>query len=136
MRALAILASAACLTLLAACTPNATSQTAAVSDTVTWTNPTANTDGSALTDLASVRLQWGTVSGGPYSTGSLVVTDTTAAPVTTATIPRAGTGVGTLCYVAVAVSAAGQQSAPSNEACKTVAPPPPTPNAPTGLAAK
>ena len=136
MRALAIFCAAACLTLLAACTPNATSQTAAVTDTVTWTNPTANTDGSALTDLASVRIQWGTVSGGPYSTGSLTVTDTNASPVTTASIPRAGTGVGTLCYVAIAVSTAGTQSVPSNEACKTIAPPPPTPNPVTNLTAK
>lgn len=122
--------------LLAACTPNATSQTAAVSDTVTWTNPTANTDGSALTDLASVRLQWGTAAGGPYSTGSLIVADTSAAPVTTATVPRAGTGVGTLCYVAVAVASSGTESAPSNEACKTVAPPPTVPKAPNHLSAK
>jgi hypothetical protein len=36
--------------------------------TVTWRNPTTNTDGSALTDLSSIELEWGTCAGSAFGT--------------------------------------------------------------------
>lgn len=95
--------------------PGETQQTV---DTLTWTNPTTRTDGSALTNLVEIRIQWG-AQGGPYNDGQRVV----AAPSTSITVPRDATP-GTRCYVAVAVDAGGLESAPSNEACKTITAPP------------
>jgi hypothetical protein len=92
----------------------ATAQT--VTDTVAWTNPTTRTDGSALTNFASSRVQWGSKPGGPYDGGSVTVSASAA----TASINRSGLGFGTRCYVIISIDAAGAQSAPSNEGCKTV----------------
>ena len=120
---------------IASCAP-VKSQTVMVNDILTWTNPNTNTDGTPLTNLASIRAQWGSTPGGPYNLGAATVADTYANPVTTMTLTRTGTGVGTLCYVVIAVAATGTESAPSNESCKTVAPAPSTPNAATNLTVK
>lgn len=89
-------------------------------DSLTRTNPTTRTDGSALTNLASIRIQWGTTLGGPYNDGQEVVSATVAQPYE---IQRSSTP-GTRCYVAIAVDSNGLESAPSNEACKTITAPP------------
>jgi ABC-type glycerol-3-phosphate transport system substrate-binding protein len=101
---------------------------APVVDTITWTNPTTREDGTPLTNLASVTVQWGSTPGGPYNVGTVSV----LTPATSVTVTRAGTGIGTVCYVGMAVDAAGVSSAPSNESCKTVAA---RPSAPTVLKA-
>ena len=103
--------------------PPADGQT--VVDTLNWTNPTTRTDGSPLTNLATIRIQWGSSPGGPFNLGQVDV----AAPATTRNITRAA-NVGTYCYVATAIDANGIPSAPSNAACKTVVA---NPNPPTGL---
>jgi hypothetical protein len=99
----------------------------AINDTVSWVNPTTRVDGTPLTNLAKVRIEWGTAQGGPY-TGQTEVT----APGTSIVIPRSGTGVGTFCYVGFAFDATGLQSPQSNETCKTVSAPAPAspPSAP------
>ena len=106
-------------------------------DQLSWVNPTQRTDGTAFTTQADTLIMWGTVSGGPYATGSQVATF----PATTASVPRTLTGV--VCYVVIArdtpvtdptTKAVTQAvSASSAEACKTVLA---LPKAPTGLAAK
>ena len=102
--------------LLASCggpIPPADGQT--VVDVLAWTNPTTRTDGSPLTNLATIRIQWGASSAGPFNLGQVDV----AAPATTRNITRA-VNVGTICYVASAIDANGLPSAPSNAVCKTV----------------
>jgi len=84
-------------------------------DTVSWTNPTMRTDGTPLTNLASIKIRWG-MQGGPYDAGE----DTVSEPATSTFIPQPP-GPRTTCYVAVAVDANGLESVDSNEACKTVA---------------
>lgn len=105
-------------------------------DTVTWTNPTTYTDGStiAAADMKETRVQWGATSGGPYDGGQ----STTAWPGVSSVFSRSGTGVGKRCYVMISVSKAGSgiESVPSAETCKTIAPPPPTPNPPTNVSVK
>lgn len=86
-----------------------------VTDTLSWTNPTLRIDGSPLTNLATIKISWGK-QGGPYTDGS----KSAAAPATTLTVQRTGTGIGTICYVAVAIDADGLQSTPTSEVCKTV----------------
>lgn len=84
-------------------------------DTLTWVNPTKRTDGTALTNLTSIRIQWGASATGPLDQGQKVV----AAPATSTTVPRDSTP-GTRCYGAVAIDATGLESAPSNTVCKTI----------------
>ena len=96
--------------------------------TLTWTNPTAYTDGSALT-LASVNVYRGTSASGPWTKiGS--VAESAATPITTYTDATAVAGTTEFYYV-TALDAAGNESAPSNTASKAI--PPATPNSPTGL---
>lgn len=103
--------------------PPADGQT--VVDTLNWTNPTTRTDGSPLTNLATIRIQWGASPSGPFNLGQVDV----AAPATSRNITRTS-NIGTLCYVATAIDANGLASAPSNAACKTVVA---NPNPVTGL---
>lgn len=100
--------------------------------TVSWTNPTAFTDGSPLVpaDIASTTVEWSSTQAFTAVVGSLVVngaaTSTTAPP-----NPQAGQ---TLCYRArttVVAAKGGGQSAPSNVSCKTA--PFPNPNPPSLL---
>src|SRR5678815_2192926 len=86
--------------------------------TVTWTNPTSYSDGSALVaaDIASTTIEWsngttfGTVNGSQVVTGSA----------TTATVPDPAAG-SSRCYRAkttVIAAKGGQTSDPSNVSCK------------------
>jgi len=97
-----------------------------LTDSVTWTNPTTYTDGSAIVsaDMKELRVQWGTSASGPFSGGQSIV----AWPGTSAIFTRAGDGVGTRCYTVIAVTKAGAESDPGTPACKTINPPPPRPN--------
>lgn len=97
-------------------------------ETLSWTNPTLYTDGSALT-LASINVYRGTSATGPWTKiGS--VAESSATPITTYTDATAVAGT-TEYYYVTALDAAGNESAPSNIASKAI--PPATPNAPTGL---
>ena len=94
--------------------------------TLTWTPPTQNTDGSALTDLAGYRIYYGTASG-TYTLGPIDVADPTA-------VEYVVTGLNndtTYYFVATSYNSAGTESAYSNEASKTT--PPLTPNPPANL---
>lgn len=98
---------------------------------VTWTNPTARTDGTPFTTQASTSIAWGP-KGGPYNVGSASV----PAPGQTYTDATAYTG--TRCYVAYAIDApppagSGLPSDASNEVCKAILA---KPAAPAGLAVK
>lgn len=93
--------------------------------TLTWVPPTSNTDGSPLTDLSVYRV---------YRRNS----DTTGAYTLLATVPAPANGYtdnatleGVNCYQVAAVDDDGNESAPSNQACKTIDTL--RPNAPTGL---
>jgi hypothetical protein len=96
-------------------------------DVLTWAYPTLNTDGTALpaSQIARTLLVWSTVSGGPYTAGTLDV----AAPALTATLTRS-TVYGTRCYKAAIVATNGMQSDYTGEVCKTNTAPP---NPPSGL---
>jgi len=116
---------ATCFLALAAgtligCTP---AESQLQGDALSWTIPTARTDGTALpsSQYKETRIQWGTGPTGPFSLGQQVVAGTA----TTVTIPR--TGFGQRCYVAVAVDTSDRESAPSNVACKTLVAPPNAP---------
>lgn len=83
---------------------------------VSWTAPATNTDSSPLTNLKGYVLRYGQKSGGPYpnaievnqpDTRSILVSDL---------------GLGTWYFVVHAVNTLGIESAPSNEAAKTIAP--------------
>jgi len=91
---------------------------------LTCTVPTENTDGSTLTDLADIKVYWGTTQGGPYDLGS----DSMGVDCQhTLNLPA-----GTYYFVATAINSAGVESDYSNEATRTVLPPQPQP--PTNLA--
>jgi len=94
---------------------------------VSWTAPTANTDGSALTDLASFTVRVGQQ--GQAKTPAPTGTDPLA---TTLTVN--GLSVGTWCFDVVATNTSGVSSAPSAEACKSIAPK--TPASPTSVVVK
>jgi hypothetical protein len=105
---------------LIGCTP---AESQLQGDVVSWTIPTARTDGTALpsSQYKETRIQWGTSPSGPFNVGSTIVAGTA----TTVTVPR--TTYGTRCYVAVAVDTNGLESSPSNTACKTLIAPPNAP---------
>ncbi|MHB8414584.1 MAG: hypothetical protein ACYDDA_03765 [Acidiferrobacteraceae bacterium] len=116
--------------ILAALAPFAArAQTPALVDTVIWTNPTENTDGSALTNLSAIIIRWGHAKGGPYTDGSRTVSE--SPPVTLATIARSNDAL--RCYVLVAVNSAGAESVQSAEACMAI---PTVPKSPGGIAVK
>lgn len=99
--------------------------------TITWTNPTSYSDGSALVaaDIASTTIEWSNGTTFGTVTGSQVVNGS----VTTATAPDPVTG-SSRCYRAkttVVAAKGGLTSAPSNVSCKAV--PFPAPNPPTLL---
>jgi hypothetical protein len=97
--------------------------------TLTWLNPVANTDGSALpaSQIASTRVEYGTCSGTAFGTRAGEVLTTGA--VTTATVDRP---VGTHCFRAYTRTLAGAESAPSNVAQKIILA---APNPPSNLVA-
>ncbi len=80
--------------------------------TITFTPPTKNTDGTAITGTLTYDLFWGTSSGGE----KLLTSAITGSPITV----DADLVDGTTYYAYVeAVNSAGIASAPSNEACIT-----------------
>lgn len=102
--------------------------------TVTWTPPTQNTDGSAIPasgagSVASARVEWGTCAGSSFGTaaGQQIV----AAPAVTATVT--GLAPATWCVRVFARNTYGAESAASNVASRTLAPP--TPRPPTSVTA-
>jgi len=82
--------------------------------TLTWTPPTQNTDDSALTDLASYNIYFGSSPGGPYSNTD-IVTDANANTHIVSGLP-----VGAWYFVATAVNSLGIESDLSNEAMKLI----------------
>jgi hypothetical protein len=111
------------------------------SSSVSWTAPTANTDGSTLTNLAGFRVYYGTSS-------TALSSSTTVSDVTRRSATVSSLAPGTWYFAVRAFNTAGVESANSNVATKTVSgasaartvsititsptpvPPPPTP--PTG----
>lgn len=85
------------------------------SATLSWTAPTQNTDGTALTDLAGYRLYSGTVQGGPYELAG----DVDNPSVTSFIVQPLSTG--TWYFAATSYNAIGVESAFSNEAMKVLA---------------
>jgi hypothetical protein len=81
--------------------------------TLSWTAPTQNEDGSALTDLAGYKLYWGTTPG--TYTDTAVIDNPS---ITTFTVD--GLPPGTYEFVATSLNAAGIESRYSNPATKTV----------------
>jgi hypothetical protein len=90
--------------------------------TVSWTPPTKNTDGSDLTDLAGYNLYWGSVSGGPYP-NVINIPDASLQSFTTPDLPQ-----GFKHFVITAYNASDVESDPSMEAtgASTATPTPPT----------
>ena len=82
------------------------------SATLTWTPPTTNTDGSALTDLAGYKVYWGTTQG-TYPNSASVGANVTSYVVTNL-VP------GTYFFVATALNSAQAESAFSAPASKTI----------------
>ncbi len=86
--------------------------------TATWVNPTQNTDGSPLTDLVSITIQWGSCSSGNSAIATVQSSITVRAPATSA--PIYTTGLTQVCAWAWATNSAGASSSPSNIASATV----------------
>ena len=83
------------------------------SATLTWIPPTRNTDGSTLTNLAGYDILYGTSASNPSN-----VIEIANPGLSSYTI--AGLVSGTWYFEVVAYSALGMESAPSNEASKTI----------------
>ena len=79
---------------------------------VTWTPPTKNSDGSALTDLVGYRIRYGNA---PASYGqSVMINDASANQWVLPLTP------GIWYFVVASVNAAGKESSNSTEASKTI----------------
>ncbi len=89
--------------------------------TLSWTPPTENTDGSALTDLREYHLYYGATSGGPYPNSE----HTNDPNVSTWVVENLAEG--TYYFVATALNTSSVESAWSNEATKVVGPEGPEP---------
>ena len=97
--------------------------------TVSWTNPTTNTDGSAIPatgpgSLTGTRVEWGSCSGTAFGTKAGEVS--VAAGVSSVVVPNLAPA--TYCFRAFSKNTYNVESAASNVASKAV--PPPVPNAP------
>lgn len=97
--------------------------------TLSWTAPTQNTDGTALTDLAGFKIYAGLVQGGPYGDVSITINNPTT---TTFVVPGLAEGT-TYFFVTTAFNSANpvQESDFSNEVSKLI--PPLVPMPPTML---
>ena len=118
------------LAILAALAVLAFSQITHAGEAVlSWTAPTQNTDGSALTDLAGYKIYAGFVQGGPYGDVSITINNPTT---TTFTVPGLTEG-STYFFVTTAFNSANpvQESDFSNEVSKLI--PPLVPMPPTML---
>jgi len=88
--------------------------------TFTWTNPTTREDGTALTNLETIRVHCGTTSGGPYpTTQDFTPTQSGGANLT---LPP-----GSYHCVATAIDADGLESAQTGEVSKVILPARPSP---------
>jgi len=77
MKITALVLSAALLVACGVSSPIPPADGQTVVDTLNWTNPATRTDGSPLTNLATIRIQWGTSPSGPFNLGgSNPVSDT------------------------------------------------------------
>jgi hypothetical protein len=83
------------------------------SATLSWTPPTQNTDGSALTNLRGYKIYWG------RSSGSYTSSVTLSTP-GLATFVVEGLTSGRWYFAAAAVNSSGVESPLSNEASKTI----------------
>jgi hypothetical protein len=83
------------------------------SATLSWTPPTRNTDGSALTNLAGYRIRWGRQSGS-YTSDATVMNP----GITTYVVDDLAQG--TWYFTVLAINAGGAVSDPSNEASKAI----------------
>ena len=120
------------LPILGACGSSSEAQTATRPVTVSWTNPTARSDGSAYnaaTDQASVLISYGTTKGGPYPNSATSAGAGTSLVIQVPSTPACGAWY----FVAVASDVNGLASPPSAEATRVY---PCAPGAPTGLTAK
>lgn len=119
----AMMAAVLGLAILAAQAQTATTHSAAVS----WTAPTTNTDGSAITGTLTYTLYQGTQPATGTATLASVQTGLTAASATVTTGLTAGS---TQCF-AVTATANGVASAQSGQACAAI--PFSTPGVPTQI---
>jgi hypothetical protein len=87
--------------------------TATGSATLSWNPPTTNTDGSALTNLAGYKIYWGTTQGS-YPNSVAINSPGISSYVLTNLV------AGTYFFVMTSLSSAGEESAYSNAASKTV----------------
>ncbi len=102
--------------------------------TATWTNPTQNTDGTAIPatgpgSIASTTVEYGPCNAAQTALASVTGTFSGTGSATTATSPNLAPG--TWCAQARTVNTYGEVSAPSNVGVKTIAAP--KPNAPTNF---
>jgi hypothetical protein len=95
-----------------------------------WNNPTTNTNGTALTDLAGTKVYSGPVSRGTSTSVSVYTyTPVTLGIVTSYNLVSSISG--TLCMAVTAFNTSAISSDPSNEKCVWLSPN--TPNAPSNL---
>lgn len=85
---------------------------------VSYTLPTENTDGSALTNLSHIIVEWGTCNGDSFGTRQSAV----QVPLGVSTTFVYPSGMAKVCIRAFAVNTAGVMSSPSNTATKTLLP--------------
>lgn len=83
---------------------------------VSWVNPTQNNDGTPLTDLAFVRVEWGSCAGSAF--GTLQASVKAMAPANSIAIYP--TGLTLVCIRAFAVNSTGVESISSNIAQKSI----------------
>jgi hypothetical protein len=83
------------------------------SATLSWTPPTRNTDGSALTNLAGYRVHWGRTAGS-YTSSVTLNNPGLTSYVVSSLVP------GTYYFVVTALNSAGVESQFSNAASKTI----------------
>lgn len=79
---------------------------------ISWTPPTANSDGSALTDLAGYRIR--------YGKAAAALDQTVSAPLSAASHRIEGLAKGAWYFAVVAYAATGVESDPSALATKTI----------------
>jgi hypothetical protein len=96
---------------------NCTGPANTASATLTWAPPTANTDGSTLTDLASFKIYYGT------NSTNLINSTSVSSGLTSAIVDKLTSG--TWYFAVTALNAAGIESGYSNIASKAVTVSPP-----------
>lgn len=86
--------------------------------------PTTNTDGTALTNLASVEIEWGTCNGTAFGTKQSSIVVPTTAPGVKLSSPIYPTGLTKVCVRAYAFNTQGAKSDASNVGAKDLLPKP------------